>query len=304
MTRLAPGLTIGFKTSPQRVDLPTLDATWRLAGDLTVFDAGWMNDHLADLGAERGGASLETLTTLAALAHHVPGKWIGTAVLSNTFRHPSLLAKQATVLDNLTGGRFILGLGAGWHEGEHDAFGIPLPPMRERFDRYESTLRALHALVSDEARGLPGVDLDDPYVPLRGATNEPGTIRRGGPLIWLGGQRRRGIELAVRFADGWPMPGDRAGDVAYFAEKRDEIRRALEAGGRDPDDFSFAGQVVVRGGNDDEGRRSRREALATSRAFVEAGADHVIVGIAAAEGPAALDAAAREVAEPLRSEAR
>ncbi len=296
MTRLGPGLTIGFKTSPQAVDLATVDAAWRLAGELPVFDVGWMNDHLADPRLEGGGASMEPLTLLASLAHHVPGKWIGTAVLSNTFRHPSLLAKQATILDNLTGGRFILGLGAGWHQGEHDAFGIALPPLRERFDRYESSLRVLRALFSEAARLPPGVDLDDPYAPLHGATNEPGTVRAGGPLIWLGGQRRRGIDLAARYADGWPMPGDRAGDVAYFADRRDEIRRALEAAGRDPDDFSFAGQVVA-----DGGAAVRKEALETAGAFVRAGADHVIVAIHAASGPAALRAAAVEVAEPLRA---
>lgn len=296
MTRLGAGLTIGFKTSPQGVDVATVDRLWEAAGDLAVFDVGWLNDHLSDVRLERGGASLEVLTLAAAVAHRVPGKWIGTAVLSNTFRHPAVLAKQATVLDNLTGGRFILGLGSGWHEGEHEAFGIPLPPLPERFDRYESSLRVLRALFSDEARRPPGVDLDDPFVPLRGATNEPPTIRPGGPLIWLGGQRRRGIELATRYADGWPMPGDRAGDVAYFAEKRDEIRRALGAAGRDPDDFSFAGQVSV-----GDTTAARREALDTATAFVRAGADHLILGVQAAFGPATLEAMAREVAEPLRA---
>ena len=295
MTRLAPGLTIGFKASPQGVDLATIEATWQLAGSLACFDVGWVNDHLTDAALERGGSSLEPMTLLAALARHVPGKWLGTAVLSNTFRHPAMLAKEATVLDNLTGGRFILGLGAGWHPGEHEAFGIPLPPPAERFDRYESTLRVLRALFSDAGRRPPGVDLDDPFVPLRGATNEPGTVRPGGPMIWLGGQKKRGIELAARFADGWPMPGNMPGDVAYFAARRDEIRRALEAAGRDPDDFSFAGQVVARPAAAD-----RRAALADAEAFVRAGADHVIVGIAAARGPAALEAAARDVAEPLR----
>ena len=295
MTRLAPGLTIGFKTSPQGVDLATLDATWRVAGSLDAFDAGWVNDHLTDANLERGGSSLEPMTLLAALAHHVPGKWLGTAVLSNTFRHPSMLAKEATVLDNLTGGRFILGLGAGWHPGEHETFGIPLPPPSERFDRYESALHVLRALFSERARRPPGVDLDDPFTRLVGATNEPGTVRPGGPLIWLGGQKKRGIDLAVRFADGWPMPGNMAGDVAYFTAKRDEIRRALEVAGRDPDDFTFAGQVVSGATT-----AARREALEAAEAFVRAGADHVIVGIAAAGGPAALEAAAHDVARPLR----
>ena len=94
-----------------------------------MFDAGWMSDHLSDAGRERNGPAFESLTMAAALARRVPGKWVGIAVLANTFRHPALLAKSATVLDNVTGGRFILGLGAGWHEGEHDAFGIPLPPL-------------------------------------------------------------------------------------------------------------------------------------------------------------------------------
>jgi alkanesulfonate monooxygenase SsuD/methylene tetrahydromethanopterin reductase-like flavin-dependent oxidoreductase (luciferase family) len=99
-----------------------------------------MSDHLSDANQARGGPTLEALTTAAALAYRVPGKWIGIAVLANTFRHPAIVAKAATVLDHATRGRFILGIGAGWHEGEHDAFGIPLPPIGERVDRYESAV--------------------------------------------------------------------------------------------------------------------------------------------------------------------
>ena len=79
------------------------------------------------MSRERGGPAFEAFTTAAALAHRVPGKWIGIAVAANTFRHPALLAKEATLLDIVTGGRFILGLGAGWHVGEHEAFGVDLP---------------------------------------------------------------------------------------------------------------------------------------------------------------------------------
>jgi len=84
---------------------------------------------------------------------------------------------------------------------------------------------------SEAARRPPGVTLDDPFYPLREATNEPRPVRPEGPAIWLGGQRRRGIGLAVRYEEGWVMPGNRPGDVAYFSQKRDEIRRALEAAG-------------------------------------------------------------------------
>ncbi len=295
-----PGL-LGFRiaaTAAAGVDWRRLDETWALAGELDAFAAGWLSDHLSDAAQERGGPALEALTTAAALAHRVPGKWIGIAVLANTFRHPAVVAKAATVLDQATGGRFILGMGAGWHAGEHEAFGIPLPPMAERFDRFERAVRTIAALFSDAARAAPGVTLDDPYYPLRDATNEPSPLRPGGPPIWLGGQRRRGIALAVRYADGWPMPGNRPGDVAYFAEKRDEIRRALAAAGRDPDAFTFAAQLSC--GTTTAERRAARE---TGAAFLRAGAGHVILGLPASDAPAGLADVAREVAEPLAATA-
>jgi alkanesulfonate monooxygenase SsuD/methylene tetrahydromethanopterin reductase-like flavin-dependent oxidoreductase (luciferase family) len=292
----APGL-VGFRisaTGSTGIDWQRLDETWALAGELGAFDAGWLSDHLSDAGRESGGPAFESLTTAAALAHRVPGKWIGIAVLSNTFRHPSLVAKAATVLDNATGGRFILGMGAGWHAGEHAAFGIPLPPLPERFDRFERAVRTVAALLADEARTAPGVTVEDPDHPLRGATNEPPPARPGGPPIWLGGQRRRGIALAAHYAEGWPMPGNRPGDVAYFAEKRDEIQRALDAAGRDPDAFTFAAQLDV-----GVTAAERRAAFEIATAFVRAGAGHVILGLPAAAAPAGLADVAREIAEPL-----
>jgi len=295
-----PGL-IGFRISATAgaVDWPLLDETWALAGELDELDAGWMSDHLSDASRERGGGAFEALTTAAALARRVPGKWVGIAVVSNTFRHPAVVAKAATVIDNVTGGRFILGLGAGWHEGEHEAFGIPLPPMPERFDRFESAVRVISALFSDAARREPGVTIDDPFYPLRAATNEPPPVRQQGPALWLGGQKRRGIALAAQYAEGWPMPGNRPGDVPYFIQKRDEIRRALEEAGRDPDAFTFAAQINCRATP-----ASRREALVVGRTFLAAGANHVILGLSGAAGPQAVAELAREVAAPLQEQAR
>ena len=267
---------------------------WTRAAEADIFDAGWLSDHLSDASCRRGGVGFEAFTTLAGLAHRVPGRWLGLAVASATFRHPAITAKAATVLDNLTGGRFILGLGAGWHEGEHDAFGIPLPPLGERFDRLESSLRVIAALFGPDAAAGRGATVDDPYFPLRDATNEPAPVRPGGPAIWLGGQGPRGIRLAARYAEGWPMPGNRPGDVAYFAEKRDEIRRALDLVGRDADDFTFAAQLDC-----GSSAAERRSALETARRFLDAGANHVILGVPAVAGPDGMAAMARDVAEPL-----
>jgi alkanesulfonate monooxygenase SsuD/methylene tetrahydromethanopterin reductase-like flavin-dependent oxidoreductase (luciferase family) len=223
--------------------------------------------------------------------------WVGVAVASNTFRHPAVVAKSAAVLDNVTGGRFVLGLGAGWHEGEHDQFGVPLPPMAERFARFESAVEVLASLFSDAARRPPGVTLADPYYPLHGATLEPGPMRRGGPPIWLGVGKPRGIALAGRFADGWPMPGNRPGDVAFFSEKRDEIRRAVEAAGRDPEAFTFAAQLTC-GDTDVELRETRQVA----QNFLRAGANHLIVSVPGRLGPNGMARMAAEVAAPLRDE--
>lgn len=289
---------IGFRISATEsggADWTTIDETWALAGELSVFDAGWTSDHLSDAGRERGGGSYESLTMIAALSRRVPGKWVGIAVIANTFRHPAIVAKAATALDNMTGGRFILGLGAGWHAGEHEAFGIPLPPLAERFARFESAVTVISALLSEQARHPPGVTIEDPYYPLRQATNEPPPVALSGPPIWLGTQKRRGIALSARYAHGWPLPGNRAGDVSYFANRRDHIRAALDSAGRDPDAFTFAAQI-------DCGARpdTRSAALRSGLALLRAGANHLILGVPGPTAPDALVLAAAEVGEPLR----
>jgi alkanesulfonate monooxygenase SsuD/methylene tetrahydromethanopterin reductase-like flavin-dependent oxidoreductase (luciferase family) len=297
MTRHVP---IGIKTSPQAVDWSTLDAIWARIGESEVFESVWMNDHLTDIAQEEHGASLESLTAMAALIHRVPGRWVGHGVLSATFRHPAVLAKSATVLDHATGGRFILGLGAGWHEGEHRPLGIPLPAMAERFDRFESAVHVLKALFSDAASRPPGVTRPDRFYPLEAATNEPPTLTSGGPPVWLGGQRRRGIALAAAVAEGWVQPAvavgeDRPTTLDDFSDRREALLVALDAVGRDAASFDFGAQVPT-GTTSAE----RRDALHQAKGAADRGATHIILGMRPHLGPSAVEAVAREVAEPLR----
>jgi alkanesulfonate monooxygenase SsuD/methylene tetrahydromethanopterin reductase-like flavin-dependent oxidoreductase (luciferase family) len=291
---------IGFKTSPQEVDWATLDATWRRAGELAGepgggFDSGWMNDHLTNMDAEVPGPSLEALTTLATLVHHVPGLLVGHAVLSNTFRHPVLLAKAAVVLDHATHGRFVLGLGAGWFEGEHEPFGLDLPPIGRRIDRLVSAVETLRLLWSPEAASSPGVSRSDPFYPLAGAVNAPPPFTAGGPPIYLGGQGPRGIRLAARTAAGWLQPGVNAGDAEYLAAKRDALVAALEADGRDPAAFDVVGQVSA-----GSTKASRQAAVGAAKAMAAVGATHVVLQLPAALGPAGLDTLVAECLVPLR----
>jgi alkanesulfonate monooxygenase SsuD/methylene tetrahydromethanopterin reductase-like flavin-dependent oxidoreductase (luciferase family) len=291
---------IGFKTSPHEVDWSTLDATWATARELGVFDSAWSNDHLSHPGQERYGSSFEAFTMIAALAHRVPGLWVGHTVLANTFRHPSVLAKSATTMDHVTGGRFILGLGAGWHQWEHEAFGVELPPIGERIDRLESATRIYRALMSDEARQAPGVTLDSHPWPLRGATNEPAPLTPGGPPLWLGGQKRRGFELAARYADGWnfpasAIPSSRDSPFDEFLHRRDQLLAACEKVGRDPSTLTIS--VQLRAGDDRDGH-----AVAVEHAlgYAREGCGHLILTVNSAAGPDGLRAAAEAVVAPIR----
>ncbi len=291
---------IGFKTSPQDVDWATLDATWRRAGEWSSdggrgFDSGWLNDHLTNMNAEVPGASLEALTLLATLAHHVPGVIVGHGVLSNTFRQPVVLAKAAVVLDHATAGHFVLGLGAGWFEAEHEPFGLDLPPIGQRIDRLVSAVETLLALWSTAAAAPPGVTRDDPFYPLRDAVNAPPPRTPGGPPIYLGGQGPRGIRLAARTAAGWLQPGNQAGDIAYLIAKRDALHAALEAEGRDPAGFDIVGQVVT-----GTTGASRRAAVEAATGMVAAGATHIILGMPPSLGPAGLDDVVADCLVPLR----
>ena len=296
-----PTPRLGIKTSPQAVEWDVLEAAWTRIGEHEVFDSVWMNDHLTDIAHERHGPSWEALTAMAALARHVPGKWLGHSVLSNTFRHPTVLAKAATLLDHVTRGRFLVGLGAGWHEGEHLPMGIPLPPMPERFDRFESAVHVLRALWSADAAAAPGVTRPDPFYPLDGATNEPPPLTPGGPPLYLGGQKRRGIALAAAVADGWLLPAVIApglpADLEYFSGRRDALLAAMEGSGRDPAGFAIIAQVGTGRTAED-----RRWALGQARDALARGATGVILGMPPALGADGVDLVAREIAEPLRDD--
>jgi alkanesulfonate monooxygenase SsuD/methylene tetrahydromethanopterin reductase-like flavin-dependent oxidoreductase (luciferase family) len=287
-------MTVGFKTSPQDVSWTTLDETWAAAGEESSLSAGWLNDHLTDPNVDAGGSSIEALTLVTALAHRLPGRWLGHAVLSNTFRHPAVLAKAVTLLDHVTAGHFILGLGAGWHEDEHAAYGLTLPPIGERIARLESAVRVVQALNSPAAATPPGVSLDDRFYPLRNALNLPPPVTPGGPPIWLGGQGPRGLRMAARYASGWLLPAIPEFDLPYFSERRDAILAEVAALGRDPAGFSFVAQVPT--GRDGAGLARARELAA---GYIGGGASHVILGLVAGLGPDRLRLVAREVAEPL-----
>jgi alkanesulfonate monooxygenase SsuD/methylene tetrahydromethanopterin reductase-like flavin-dependent oxidoreductase (luciferase family) len=160
------------------------------------FAGLYRSDHLTGLFGDSTRPSLETWASLPYLATATRRIRFGPIVSPMTFYQPAILAKRAAAIDQLAGGRFDLGIGAGWNEMEHRMFGIPFPPLRERMDRFEAGARAIRALW----RGSP-VTLEQPYTPLVDAQSFP--VPAGGRLVVGGRGERRTMRVAAELADEW-----------------------------------------------------------------------------------------------------
>jgi F420-dependent oxidoreductase-like protein len=216
---------VGLDVAQHRLSWHELLARVRF-GEEAGFDGAWVFDHFEPLYGEGPGPCLEAYTVLAALAAATSRIRLGALVTGVTYRHPSVLAAEAVTVDHVSDGRLELGLGAGWHEGEHRALGIPFPPARERIDRLEEALRAVVALMTTE-----GATVDGRYHRLRHATYLPRPVQRPHPPLWVGaGGVRRTIPLAARYADVWHCFGPTDTLRAKAAVLDEHARRA----GRDP----------------------------------------------------------------------
>lgn len=227
------------------------------------FDSVWMSDHFfASLERYGGDAmrygTLEPLATLAALAPITDRVRLGTLVLSAGFRHPAVLAKSATAIDLLSGGRLELGLGAGWFAEEYEAFGYRFGPAAERFGLLEETLGYLGALFDGEPASLQSERFS-----LRGAYNHPRPAQEPRPPILVGGKGGpRLLRIAARHADGWNAAWRWTPQT--YADRARAARRACEAEGRDPSSFRLSlGMFAVVG--EDQADLARRHELMRER---------------------------------------
>lgn len=206
--------------------------TWERWRNLarTVEDAGYAglfrSDHLTGLFGEPTRPSLDVWASLTWLASNTQRLRFGPLVCPLTFYHPALLAKRAAAVAELSGGRLDLGIGAGWHEGEHAMFGIPFPPVKERMDRLECGARAIRALWE----GRP-VTLDQPYYPLANAESHPRPPGGRVPLIIGGRGERRALRIIAEHADEWNVTRVTHDELAA---KRAVLEEHCRAVGRDP----------------------------------------------------------------------
>ncbi len=206
------------------------------------FDLVTVMDHLYQIRGvgEEDEPMLEGWSVLAALARETTRVRLGTLVTGVTYRNPALLAKQATTLDTISGGRAILGLGAAWNDVEHAGYGYDFPPIKERMDRLEEALAIAKAMFTEDRPSFQGT-----YSRIDGALNVPRPVQAGGPPILVGGAgEQRTLRIAARYADmthWFPLGLD------GLAHKTEVLAGHCEAIGRDPSTIerTMAAPVVV-----------------------------------------------------------
>lgn len=204
---------------------------WRrivAAGEEYGFDSVWRSDHLFSVMGEVDRPTLGLVPSLTAAAIWSERVELGALVSPTSFRHPVHLATEAAALDQISGGRYWLGIGAGWNEAEHRAFGFPLPSLRQRMDRFEEALKVITLLWTGER-----VSFDGEYFQLDNAqaTSVPATDG-GVPIIIGGSGERRTLRIVAEHAAEWNVS---TMTVEAYDHKRSVLAEHCRTIGRDPD---------------------------------------------------------------------
>jgi F420-dependent oxidoreductase-like protein len=241
----------------------------------------WVMDHFFQIPfiGEPEREMLEGYSVLSYVAGLTSRIELGTLVTGVAYRHPGVLIKTVTTLDLLSGGRAWLGIGAAWNEMEARSLGIPFPPLGERFDQLEETLRIAHQMWAGDERPFAGdqFQLDRPI-------NSPASLRRPHPPILIGGGgERRTLRLVAQYADACNLF---AFDPSAVTRKLDVLRRHCEELGRPYEEIEKTAMLrmnLSRGGTG--GSVSPRTALDQVLALGEIGIDHLIVSLVGVHEP-------------------
>jgi F420-dependent oxidoreductase-like protein len=276
---------------------PTLARIVRQADDIG-FDSIWVMDHffqIRGVGPEED-PMLEGWTTLGFIAAHTTHARLGLMVGGVHYRAPGLWVKAATTLDVLSGGRAWLGIGAAWNESESRALGFPFPPLADRFEMLEETLRISHAMFEGE-RGS-GAAFDGRQYHAGRLLNSPQSISRPRvPIMVGGGGEKKTLRLVAQYADACNV----FGQPEAIARKYEILRGHCEAIGRDPDEIERSTlqniDPILPGGR---GRESVERIVDRFGDLADAGAQHVILGMSNAADPGRLELIGRDILPAVR----
>ena len=221
------------------------------------FGAFFRSDHYLGMGTEGRPGPTDAWTTLAGLARETSTIRLGTLMTSATFRHPGPLAIQVAQVDQMSGGRVEFGLGAGWYEAEHSAYGIPFPDTRQRFDILEEQLAVITGLW-ETAEGDRFSHAGEHYT-LTDSPALPKPVQRPRPPVLVGGKgKRRTPALAAEFADEFNLPFV---SLEVTSAQFGRVRKACEDIGRDPDELTYSNALVLCCGATEADVRRRADAI-------------------------------------------
>jgi F420-dependent oxidoreductase-like protein len=243
------------------------------------WDGIYFADHFMPNQADTSGPTLECLTVLAALAVTVPRVRLGSLVIGNTYRNPALLAKMVANIDIMSGGRFVLGLGAGWQENEHAAYDFPFYTVGGRLRRLEESAQVIRSLFRNDK-----TDFEGRYYSISGAPLAP-KPHRPPPLLIGGGGEQVTLRIAAQYADEWNVWGT----PQVLAQKQGVLDRHCAELGRDPkeiqrsavallaltDDAALvertraSGRPVIAGNSD--------EVAAVVQEYINTGVDEIVI---------------------------
>ena len=221
------------------------------------FGAFFRSDHYLPMGVGGSPGPTDAWTTLAGLARDTTTIRLGTLMTSATFRLPGPLAITVAGVDQMSGGRVELGIGAGWYDDEHTAYGIPFPSVGERFDRLEEQLAVITGLwetPAGETFSFAGT-----HYPVTDSPALPKPVQSPRPPVLVGGSgKRRTPALAARYADEFNLP---FGSVDETRIQFARVRESCEAIGRDASDLTWSNALVVCVGTDETEYARRAEAI-------------------------------------------
>jgi alkanesulfonate monooxygenase SsuD/methylene tetrahydromethanopterin reductase-like flavin-dependent oxidoreductase (luciferase family) len=244
-------VSFGIKTSQANMSYADVLRVWEDADTTDAFQTAWLWDHLVPLRGPVTGPALEGWTLLAALAARTRRLRLGILVTSNRLRSPAMLAKMAATVDQVAGGRLVLGIGAGGSrvadptgrtlvERELGAFGVEVVSPGHAIGALGEAIPLIKRLWSE----AEPFDADGPYYRLRGAICEPKPVQRPRPPILVGTAGRRGLRIAAEHADMWVWPGD----VDGFRRTSAALDEACAEIGREPAEIVRVAQVVFAAG--------------------------------------------------------
>ena len=217
--------------------------------DRLGYDSIWFVDHMWS----RGMPDLDHLdawTVMSATAAVTERLRIGTLVLCNSYRNPALLAKMASSLDQVSNGRFLLGLGAGWMDEEYRAYGYPFPSARVRIEQLEEALNIIKRLFTE-----PRASFQGKYYAVEEAVNHPKPVQKPYPPILIGGAGElRLLRVVAEHANIWNCPNNVAHELEH---KREVLNRHCDAVGRDPDEIEVSEQCIMIVGRTEEDVQSK-----------------------------------------------